>query len=101
MKGADPELLDELTQEIGIVSWSELERHFARGSVILVDEHLDLIHVANCMIQDDTMQIKRWLDANQLLLAIDGLALGWSSSEISFEAMVVAPWVLVKTRDMA
>ena len=42
----DTELHDKINRETGRIKCSELERHFASGSVIYVSEELDLIEVA-------------------------------------------------------
>ena len=49
----DTELHDKINRETGRVAWSELQRHFASGSVVWVSSTLDLIDVALRIPQGD------------------------------------------------
>jgi hypothetical protein len=93
------DLLSKLHAETARISWKELERHFARGSVIKVGKGLDLINVAVVIAEDDKDTLKGWLDAGEVSNASTEDAKAWSANESDFWSVVVAPWVLVQEAD--
>lgn len=89
---------DALNLETGVISWSELVRHFARGVVINVSVQLDLVEAAACLARDDTDQLQRWLDSDVVRRASDDDARDWTDREPDFWCVVTAPWVLVQEK---
>ena len=85
----------ELEEERGRLNWSELERHFARGVVVVVDPQLDLLVVAEAMARDDRETFSDWMARGLVQQAQDTDARRWASASQTLEAIVVAPWVLV------
>ena len=85
-------------QETAKITWSELERFFARGRVLCVHPSLDLIDVAIAMKNDDTAQLTQWTQATQVQHLPDNVAKQWATREYSLWAVVIAPWVLVQAR---
>lgn len=100
-KTQEPSLADRLNQETGVIAWSELVRHFARGVVIHVSGDLDLIEAATCLIEDDTVQLKLWADDDKVRRASDDDARDWTRREPDFWCVVTAPWVLVQEKKHA
>ena len=90
------ELRQKLNLETGQLSWSELQRHFARGVVVVVDQQLDLIEVAAAFAEDDKCRIEKWIQPGQPARAHDEHALIWAKQEPDFWSVVVAPWVIVQ-----
>jgi hypothetical protein len=90
------ELRQKLNLETGKLTWTELERHFARGVVVVVDPQLDLIEVAAGFAEDNKPQIEQWLNQGHLLRAHDEHAIRWSESQPTFWSVVVVPWVIVQ-----
>ncbi|MDH5409667.1 MAG: DUF2288 domain-containing protein [Gammaproteobacteria bacterium] len=90
------DLSQKLNFETGRLSWPELQRHFARGIVIVVSSELDLIEVAVKLKEDDKQLFESWLSQNQVWRANDHDALQWQESGPEFWSVVVAPWVLVQ-----
>lgn len=86
---------NELEEERGRLSWPELERHFARGVVVVVDPGLDLLDVAEAMARDDRELFSGWMASGLVQQAQDTHARRWEGSLQTLEAIVVAPWVLV------
>ena len=97
----EPSLEDRLNQETGVIAWSELVRHFARGAVIHVSGDLDLIVAATCLIEDDAVQLKLWADEGKVRRASDDDARDWTKREPDFWCVVTAPWVLVQEKKHA
>ena len=85
-----------LDAEAGDILWADLERHFARGVVVVVAPDLDLIEVAKAFSNDDAKMLKQWLDQKLVTKAQDDHARRWSSQGNRLRAIVVAPWVLVQ-----
>lgn len=99
MTGQTPpenDLIGKLNLETGKINWPELQRHFARGMVIVVAEGLDLIDVAAKLTEDDKAQFETWTKKNQVWRANDEDAIKWQESDPIFWSVVVAPWVLVQ-----
>jgi len=93
---AKADIRQQLNAQTGRLGWKELERHFARGSVIKVAGELDLVEVAACVAQDDKATIEFWLASGRLAPADTEDALVWHGRQAEFWAVVVAPWVLVQ-----
>jgi hypothetical protein len=97
----DTELHDKINRETGRVKWSELDRHFASGSVIYVSEHLDLIDVALRVAHDDKQSIAQWMAAGSVARVTDVQARAWSTADATLWASVVSPFVLVQPEKKA
>lgn len=95
---ADAGLRGQLLSETAKVEWQELQRHFARGVVLVVTGHLDLIEVAMAMSRDDKDQIAQWMAADELFIATIEAAQDWQTRDPLLWAVVTAPWVLVQER---
>ncbi|MDH5324242.1 MAG: DUF2288 domain-containing protein [Gammaproteobacteria bacterium] len=91
-----PELVQQLNQETGKISWQELQRHYARGVVIKVASEMDLVEVAAKMVSDDKETINSWLQCGVVAHTTDADALHWEQTRPWFWAVVTAPWVLVQ-----
>lgn len=92
----DTELHDKINRETGRVKWSELERHFASGSVIWVSPALDLIEVALRVAHDDRESVTRWMNEGAVAKVSDAQAKGWLEADEVLWASVVSPFVLVQ-----
>lgn len=90
------EIYTKLAQDAGIINWIELERHFARGSVIVVDPDLDLIDVAVTVACDDSATLSARIADGRVKRACDEDARKWQAVNACFSAVVVAPYVLVQ-----
>lgn len=92
----DTELHDKINRETGRIKWSELQRHFASGSVIWVSEALDLIDVALRVAHDDRESVARWMNEGSVAKVSDAQAQGWLDADEVLWASVVSPFVLVQ-----
>ncbi len=86
-------------QELAPISFQELQKFFARGMLIKVADDLDIIEVALEIHADNTAQIQNWLDGQELVRAQDEHAKAWVANRTVFNAVTVAPWVLVQESD--
>ncbi|MGX2040552.1 DUF2288 domain-containing protein [Methylocaldum sp. MU1018] len=92
----DNELRQKLAAETGEVAWQELERHFARGALVVIAPELDLVDAAAKIAGDDKGALEAWTNGGQVVRASDDHARQWSSAKCTLRAVVVAPWVLVQ-----
>lgn len=94
----DPDeiLRTKLNQETSRIAWTELLRFFAAGSVIAVDEELDLIEVAVQISNDNKAQVEQWLLAHEVEKVSDAQARTWLEADATLWAVVVNPWILVQ-----
>jgi len=97
-KSPEPELTpkQKFNLETGKLDWQEIQTHFARGVVIVVNQGLDLIDVAVKLSDDNAKVIEQLIDTGDIVRAHDDHARSWVEKEPSFWAVVVSPWVLVQ-----
>ena len=96
MNPTSQSLKADLNQQCGQLSWSELERHFARGAILKVTLELDLVDVAVVVTEDNRDTMAAWLEHGEVAPATDKDAKVWNEQNTLFRAVVVAPWVLVQ-----
>ena len=90
------ENLTDMHGQTAQLAWSELARFFAAGKVLFVADALNLVKVAAAVSADDTAQVARWLELQQLSPVNDQQALDWQQCDQRMWAVVTAPWVLVQ-----
>ena len=96
MDTPDEILRAKLNLETARLAWSELERHFARGSVVAVAAELDLVETALQVARNNSAAVESWLAAGQLRKPDAADAVDWHARGAGFWAVVVAPWILVQ-----
>lgn len=93
----DPAALrTHLQSEMGIITWPELQTHFARGVLLAVTDPLDLLEAAMALVKDDRDTVEEWLRSGTLQRPDTDHARDWEIRRPRFQAVVIAPWVLVK-----
>ncbi len=90
------ELRQKINLETGKLGWPELQRHFARGVLVVVSSELDLIEVAASIAEDDAGKFDGWFKTGMIGRASDDDAKRWQEGSPVFWSAVVAPWVLVQ-----
>ena len=81
------------------IDWKDLEPHFARGELVEVDASLDLVEVAQALIDDNSAAVKGWMQQNLLTSLADARAADWHQRDPeTLWAVVIRPWVLVQER---
>ena len=91
-------LYAKINLETAQIPWKELERFFAGGRVISVEDHGDMIRVAQLMASDDVKAISGMLENREIGKVTDEQAQVWSDSDALLWAVVVSPWILVQQR---
>lgn len=95
----EKELASELVLETAKIRWHELQRFFASGNAIAVDQSLDLIHVATQITKDNATQVKAWMEAGLVDAVKDSQAQEWYDQDAVLWALVIKPWVLVQYKN--
>jgi len=88
----------KLLGETAKIGWSELERFFARGMLLLVARDLDLVSVAEAVAADDSQQVAQWLSAGLVERLQAETAAEFAERDPELWAVVVSPWVCVQER---
>ena len=91
-----PDISDLLNAQTARIHWKELQRHFARGVMVVVSESEDLLEVAQLLVKDQSQPIAEMAASAKLRRAQDDDARDWTERQPEFWAVVVAPWVLVQ-----
>ncbi len=78
------------------ISFTELQRYFAGGHLVLVDSGLDLVGVAVALARDDREAFESWTAAGEVAGVSDDQAREWLSAGAELWAVVAEPWVLVQ-----
>ena len=94
----DTDLRIKINRETARLPWSELQRHFAQGTVIYVSEELDLVDVALRISHDDKASIARWMADGKVAKVSDAQAQAWTEADASLWTSVVSPFVLVQPK---
>lgn len=90
------ELSAKLNTQTGKVLWPEIQRHFARGVVLVVGRQADLLSIAADIIRDNQAVVEDILANGDLKKASIEDARSWQESDPLFWAVVAAPWVLIQ-----
>ena len=95
----DPALIRaKIISETAQISWLELQKFYAAGSVITVQPELDLIDVAFVFNQDDKQQVASWLANNSISRTSKEQAQQWFDQATTLWAVVISPWILVQDK---
>lgn len=89
---------EKIQLETAKISWSELQRFFAKGEAILVSTQLDLVEVAYQFSVDNKSKVQEWLSNQTVTPVPDELALQWFNSNAELWTVVVKPFVLVQAQ---
>ena len=82
--------------ETAKISWHELERFYAQGKLILVDNSLNLVDTGYSISLDDATNIIEWMEQGLLLKQFDDIAKKWHETNAEVWSVVIHPWVLVQ-----
>jgi hypothetical protein len=88
----------KLNLETAMISWKELQRFFATGVVVWVDDALDMVDVALKISEDDSTAVADWLNSGLLARVSDEQALRWFEDDAMLWSVVVKPWILVQEK---
>ena len=89
-------LLEKLHSETALISWLELQRFFAQGSVLKIAPELDLVQTAMWLAEDSSDKLKPYVENGQIAAPSTDQARSWYDNRTELWSVVVAPFVLVQ-----
>ena len=92
----DIDLRDKINRETARLAWSELQKHFAGGTVVFVSDELDLVDVALRISHDDKANIVQWMADGKIAKVSDQQAQLWLETDAALWTSVVSPFILVQ-----
>ncbi len=95
----EEELFAEFVRQTASIPWGELQRYFAAGKVIVVDESIDLVRAACWAATDNHAEIQSALKDGHVFQPTDEQAAQWLLDDVTMWAVVVAPWVFVQSEE--
>ena len=78
------------------IAFTELQRYFAGGHLVLVKSCYDLVEVAIALAADDRQRFEAWIAADVVSAVSDEQARCWLEADTELWAVVAQPWVLVQ-----
>ena len=90
------DVLERLQKEQAEISYLEIQKFFAKGVILVVHRDVNLIDAAYKIHQDDAEAIAQLVDEKRLVRAHDAHAKRWLEEKTNFQAVTVAPWVVVQ-----
>ena len=97
----NPELIKaKIISETARISWLELQKFYAAGSVITVEPQLDLVEVAFAFSRDDKTAVAQWLNEGIVGRTSEQQAQQWYQQKTELWAVVISPWVLVQDKPL-
>jgi len=90
------DLKQKFHSETAQISWAELQRFYAQGNVVHINESLDLIEVAAWFAEDLADKIKPHLEVGTIAKPDNKQAQSWFDENTQLWSVVVAPFVLVQ-----
>jgi len=89
----------DMQQECAPIYYKEIERFFAKGAMILIDDSLDIIKVALIFQDNATDKLQQLMAEGKVIRVYDDYAKKWSQGDTQLLAIAVVPWLLVQEID--
>ena len=90
------ETFQRLNQETAKIDWRELQRYYAGGNMVEVDNSLDLVQTGVELVEDNKVLIESLIANAKIKPVNDERAKHWLANNQTLWALVVKPWVLVQ-----
>ena len=89
-----------LQGDIAKISWQEIIPHAKRDAVVVINQKLDLLDVAEAIALDNTLVVNNWI-ADNLITKPSMIQLNdWNNSpETKFVTAIVQPFVIIQAVD--
>lgn len=95
---AREELVAKLNGETAIVAWHEIERFFAKGNLLLIEQGVDLINCAADMSLDNKESIGKLISEEKIQSMPIEFVKANCQPETEFWTVVVAPYILAQLK---
>jgi len=96
MSKSKPTILEKLHRETALMHWTDLQRFFAQGKVLYVQESLNLVKTAASFAEDAATELAEHIDSQAIAPPSNDQARAWYTNDIELWTVVVAPYVLVQ-----
>ena len=88
------DLKEKLKEESGPATWDDLKVFVQRGTLIFLDNDLDLIEIGLKVANDNSVSIKNLIDSQKLIKAYPEMFNELKDNK--FQCLIVEPFVLFK-----
>lgn len=89
---------ESILAETSTVPWHELQKLFASGVVLSIDNELDLVEVGYQMASDNKEAIDALIKQEKIFHVTNEQAKHWYANNTLLWSVVVKPWVLVQDK---
>lgn len=86
----------KIVAETATIHWQSLEKFYAQGKLILVQDGLNLVEVAYSLSLNETDDIESLVEDEQLSRDFNEQARLWHQDDTEVWCVVVKPWILVQ-----
>ena len=91
------EIVDQFKKDLADVTWRDLRIHLQRGSIIIVNDRLDLVAVAVAVAEDQKAPVEDWVAAGDLIKPSVEQIEAWETQlDKPFRMLIVQPFILVQ-----
>lgn len=90
------QVIADLHLETAKIPWTELQRFFAGGKLLLLDSGEDMLEVAASLVANDVERLEMLIKGELLFHPNDEQAKQWLADDAELWAVVLKPWVLVQ-----
>ena len=87
---------EELQQECAPIFYTEIERFFAKGMLVLVSKDINIIDVALIVQADNSEELDKLIKQGIVIRAHDIHAIKWSQEKAQLLTVTAVPWLLVQ-----
>ena len=96
MSEQEQTLLEKLHSETALMPWKDLQRFFAQGNVLYVQDSIDLVQAAVWFAEDAAKQLAPYIESQTIVQPNNDQARAWYDNDVELWTVVVAPYVLVQ-----
>lgn len=90
----------KILAQTALIDWPALEKFYAQGKIILVDQSVNLVDVAYHLTLNNDDVIEQLISAELLTREFNPQAKRWHETQQQVWCVVIKPWVLVQaTKD--
>ena len=90
------QVIADLHLETAKIPWTELQRFFAGGKLLLLASDQDMLEVAASLVANDVKRLQALIKDELLIHPTDEQAKLWLANDAELWAVVLKPWVLVQ-----
>ena len=91
------DIRERLQGDIAKISWQEIIPHAKRDAVVVINQKLDLLDVAEAIALDNTLMVNNWITKNLITKPSMIQLNDWNNSpETKFVTAIVQPFVIIQ-----